>query len=86
MIPTLMHHGPTCTNPKPPTRDSHSAGVVVWKCPDMRREGINDPKRLTDADLTTPEREDITPGVSKSLGSGVRRYTIRVVNNPPPTS
>ena len=32
MIPTLLRHLPSCSDPKPPVRDAESAGVVVWRC------------------------------------------------------
>jgi hypothetical protein len=33
MIPTLLHHESSCSNPKPPVRDAAFDGVVVWRCP-----------------------------------------------------
>ena len=33
MIPTILRHLPSCSDPKPPVRDTQSAGVVVFRCP-----------------------------------------------------
>jgi len=33
VIPTLLRHLPSCSDPKPPARDAESAGVVVFRCP-----------------------------------------------------